>query len=80
MLGFANGDSAKEILRSKAGIIVDPNRPDILVKKIRYLIKNRKIIDNREKNIDTLKYVKKYFDKKKLLRFLDKNILELYIQ
>ena len=80
ILGFANGDSAKEILRSKAGIIVDPNRPDILVKKIRYLIKNRKIIDNREKNIDTLKYVKKYFDKKKLLRFLDKNILELYIQ
>ena len=37
-------------------------------------------MDNREKNIDTLKYVKKYFDKKKLLRFLDKNILELYIQ
>lgn len=80
IIGFAKGESAQLIIKSKSGSVVDPNRPDLLVKKIFFLMKNKKLIVKREREIDTRKFVNKFFNKYKLLYFLDKKIIRSLIQ
>ena len=75
ILGFCKGESAKLIVKSKSGSVVNPDRPDLLVKKILLLMNKKEIIKKREKEIDTRKYVNKFFNKEKLLDFLDKKVL-----
>ena len=76
ILGFVKGESAQLIIKSKSGSVVDPNRPDLLVKKIFFLMNNKKLIIKREREINTRKFVDKFFNKNKLLNFLDKKIIK----
>jgi hypothetical protein len=79
IIGFSKGESAKLITKSKAGSIINPDRPDLLAKRIKYLLENKDIILKRENSIDTKKYIQKFFNKKIILNFLDKKIIRTII-
>jgi ribosomal protein L30E len=79
IIGFSKGESAKFITKSKAGSIINPDRPDLLAKRLKYLLENKDIILKRENSIDTKKYIQKFFNKKIILNFLDKKIIRTII-
>lgn len=80
IIGFSKGESAKLIMKSKAGSIINPDRPDLLAKRIKYLLENKDIILKRENSIDTKKYIQKLFNRKIILNFLDKKIIRTIIK
>jgi len=78
ILGFVKGESKKIIEDSKIGISVDPNKPQELAKKILFLKNNREYMNNLLKNNLGAEYLKKHFNKKKILEDLYLIIDELF--
>jgi UDP-N-acetyl-D-mannosaminuronic acid transferase (WecB/TagA/CpsF family) len=79
ILGFISGETKRILVESKAGIAVDPSNPKLLAKTIMKLKNKPEIINRIVMNNYGPEYVKKNYDKKKLLNKLEfnfKNIIE----
>lgn len=70
ILGFLNGDGAREIHASKTGICVNPARPELLAQKIVELKNSPEIIKRVTANNFGPKFIDKYYNKTKILNEL----------
>ena len=76
ILGFIDGESAKIIKSSKAGIVISPDNPEMFAQKIIEVIDNKTILKNRE-NINTTIYSASLFSKKRSIEILDDLFLKI---
>lgn len=76
ILGFIDGESARIIKSTKAGIAIPPDNPEMFAQKIIEVHENKTILKNRE-NIDTKIYLASLFSKKKSIEILDDLLLKI---
>ena len=70
ILGFLNGDGAREIYASKTGTCINPARPELLAQKILELKNSPEIIKRVTANNFGPKFIDKYYNKTKILNEL----------
>lgn len=78
ILGFIEGETKRIINESKAGVCVDPTRPDLLKDKIIFIKNNRHILEIPFLKKLGTKYLNQHFNKEFILQKIDSEFCSVY--